>query len=155
MLTDNFLGVAYQPGHMMCDTGRVNMSAETDNPAGRVRERMRAWMETTQVGQREFAGDLQKSQVWLQKVLTGENHVRLKDLDEVAHAMRTTSSELVRSKEDRYQLELTPTEVRILEKLRRRPEAFQAVAALLQINAISTAPTSTAEAKPSRKKRRV
>jgi transcriptional regulator with XRE-family HTH domain len=94
---------------------------------------MQAWMETTGVAQREFAADLQKTQVWLQKILSGENHVRLKDLDDVAHAMRTTASELVRSEADRYQLELTPTEVRILENLRRRPDMLTAVASFLKI----------------------
>ena len=94
------------------------------NPAQRVRERMRRWMQTTQLGQRDFAKDLAKSQVWLQKVLGGENSVRLKDLDAVARAMRTTASELVRTEEERYQLELSPTEVRIVEQLRRKPDTY-------------------------------
>lgn len=111
------------------------MTDEPDTPAERVRERMKHWLETTGLSQDEFVADLQKSQVWLQKVLKGENHVRLKDLDAVADAMRTTASELVRGTSERYQLELTPTEVRIVEKLRRRPTAFNAVAELLQIPA--------------------
>lgn len=111
------------------------MTDEPNTPADRVRERMARWMETTGLSQDEFVADLQKSQVWLQKVLKGENHVRLKDLDTVADAMRTTASELVRGAAERYQLELTPTEVRIVEKLRRRPTAFNAVAELLQIPA--------------------
>jgi transcriptional regulator with XRE-family HTH domain len=109
------------------------MANERDDPASRVRERMKRWMDVTQVGQREFASDLKKTQVWLQKILSGENDVRLKDLDAVADAMRTTASELVRSEDERYQLELTPTEVRLLENLRRRPEAFAGLASLLRI----------------------
>lgn len=118
----------------------LNPGDAEETPATRVRDRMRAWMETTGVSQRDFADDLDKSQVWLQKVLAGENAVRLKDLDEVAMAMRTTASELVRSTEERYQLELTPSEVRIVEKLRRRPEAFAAIAALLQVPTPPTTP---------------
>lgn len=109
------------------------MSGSPDNPAERVRQRMRDWMETVQIGQRAFAADLNKSQIWLQKILAGENSVRLKDLDDVARAMRTTASELIRSKDDRYQLELTPTEVRIVENLRRRPEVFLGITALLHM----------------------
>lgn len=109
------------------------MANTPENPAERLRDRMRQWMDTTGLSQDEFVADLQKSQVWLQKILKGENHVRLKDLDDVARAMRTTASELVRTNDERYQLELTATEVRILEKLRRRPEAFNAVAALLRV----------------------
>lgn len=90
-------------------------------------------MQLAGLSQRDFAADLNKTQVWLQKVLAGENEVRLRSLDEVASAMRTTAAELVRGDEDRYQLELTPTEVRIVEQLRRQPEAFHAIAMLLHV----------------------
>lgn len=116
------------------------------NPAERVRERMRRWMETANLDQRTFAGDLKKSQVWLQKVLTGENQVRLRDLDQIADAMRTTTTELVRSDEERYTLELTPTEVRIVEALRRlRADVLDAFLKLLDAR-----PTSDRE-KPLRR----
>lgn len=91
------------------------------------------------LNQRDFAKELKKSQVWLQKVLGGENHVRLRDLDDVARAMRTTASELVRLEEERYRLELTPTEVRIVEQLRRLPHMFAGVAQILHIPAIESA----------------
>lgn len=106
---------------------------ETKTPADRVRERMERWMTLTGLSQREFAADLDKTQVWLQKVLAGENDVRLRNLDEIARAMRTTAAELVRDDEVRYQLELTPTEVRLIEQLRRRPDAFRALTMLLDI----------------------
>ena len=116
----------------MCDTGRVMPRSE--NPAERVRGRIKRWMETAQLGQRELATDIGKSQVWLQKVLTGENSVRLRDLDAVAHALRTTAAELVRDDADeRYTLDLSPTEVRVIEKLRRRPEILDGITKVLQI----------------------
>src|SRR5688572_30746828 len=90
------------------------------SPADRVREAMRRWMETTGISQRDFASDLGKSQVWLQKILQqGGNQVRLKDLDDIARAMHTSASELVRAEDDRYQLELSPTELRVVQHLRR------------------------------------
>jgi transcriptional regulator with XRE-family HTH domain len=102
-------------------------------PAERVRERMERWLTVTGLSQREFAAELKKTQVWLQKVLAGENDVRLRHLDEVARAMRTTASELVREEDERYQLELTPTEVRIIKQLRRQPDMFTAIAMLLRV----------------------
>ena len=112
------------------------MSTATETPADRVRERMKRWMDVTGMTQGEFARDLNKSQVWLQKILTGENHVRLRDLDDVAQAMRTTAAELVRGMDERYQLELTPTEVRVIEQLRRRQELFGAITTFLNIPAV-------------------
>lgn len=106
---------------------------ETQNPAVRVRERMKRWIDTTKVGQREFARDLDKSQVWLQKVLAGKNEVRLRQLDDVARALHTTASELVRGEDERYQFELGPTEARIVENMRHKPETRKAIAQLLGI----------------------
>ena len=103
------------------------------DPAERVQARLRRWLDTTGLSQREFAADLQRSQVWLQKVLAGKIRVTLKDLDRVARAMRTTASELVRTEEERYQLELTPTELRLLEALRRRPEAYESLFDLMHL----------------------
>lgn len=119
------------------------------NPADRVRERLKVWLDTTGLGQRQLAIDLDKSQVWLQKVLAGENHIRLRDLDQIAGALRTTAAELVRAEDDRYQLELTPTEVRIVETLRHRPDARDAIASLLKLtDAHKPAPVAKPEPTP-------
>lgn len=118
---------------MMCETLPNRMVAPL-NPAERVRARLRQWVETTKIGQRELAKDLNKTQVWLQKVLTGENQVRLRDLDDVAKALRTTACELVRSDDERYHFELTPTEVRVIEHMRHRPDTLYAIASLLRID---------------------
>jgi transcriptional regulator with XRE-family HTH domain len=94
-------------------------------------------MDVAGLDQRTMAEACNKSQVWLQKVLAGENHVRLKDLDFVAAAMRTTAAELVRSDDNRYQLECSPTEVRLIERLRRRPDLFDALMLLLDVRPAS------------------
>lgn len=111
----------------------LSVRMNTASPAERVRLRLQQWMDTTKIGQRQLADDLQKTQVWLQKVLAGENHIRLRDLDDVARALHTTASELVRDEQDRYQFELTPTEVRVIEHMRHRPETLYAIATLLRI----------------------
>lgn len=103
------------------------------SPADRVRDRMRRWLEIAGLTQDQFAVNIGRTQEWLQAILKGKNDPRLRDLDEIARAMRTTASELVRLSEDRYQLELTPTEVRIFEKLRRNMEFFAGVCLLLEI----------------------
>lgn len=107
------------------------MSSAPVHAAERVRLRMRDWMETTGLDQRTFADALGKSQVWLQKVLKGENHVRLRDLDQVAEAMRTSAAELVRDETARYTLECSPSEVRMIERLRHHPDIYQAVTTIV------------------------
>lgn len=111
-----------------CATIRPVMA---DDPAQRVRQRLIDWMEVTGLTQRDFAKELGRSQPWLDKILVAENSVRLKDLDEIADKLRTTASDLVRVPSERRTMELTPTEVRIVERLRRRPELTQACATLL------------------------
>ncbi len=128
------------------------MPTHVQTPADRVRLRMQEWLDTTGIGQRAFAHDLQKTQVWLQKILAGENHVRLRDLDRVATAMRTTAAELLRDDdEDRYRLELTPSEVRLIERLRHRPDVFDTVSALLRVTSKKVADTPASQATPRKK----
>lgn len=104
-----------------------------ETPAERVRARMRQWLDVTGLTQEEFALSMEKGQEWLSAILKGKNDPRLRDLDLIADAMRTSAAELVRATSDRYQLELTPTEVRILEKLRRKPEILEGLVLLLEV----------------------
>jgi transcriptional regulator with XRE-family HTH domain len=110
----------------LCD----NM-ATMAGPAERVRLALERWLDTTKLTQRQFAKDLNKSQPWLDKVLQGVNHVRLEDLDDIAAALRTSAAELVRTDDERYRLELTPTEVRLIERIRHRPGLIDAVTFIL------------------------
>jgi transcriptional regulator with XRE-family HTH domain len=112
--------------HKQCDTLAVN-------PAERVRDALTRWLDTTKLTQRQLAKGLDRSQPWLDKVLQGKNDVRLADLDVVANTLRTTASELVRAEDDRYQMELSPTELRVIERLRHRPELMEAIAILLDV----------------------
>lgn len=111
----------------------VMSTPTSDTPADRVRERMRQWLEMADLTQDEFAASMSKTQEWLAAILKGKNDPRLRDLDLIADAMRTSASELVRATSDRYQLELTPTEVRILEKLRRKPDTLKGLLLLLDV----------------------
>ena len=122
------------------------------NPPERVRDHLRRWMETTGVGQRAFAKSLGKTQVWLQKVLQGENHVRLRDLDQIAEGMRTTAADLIRTETDRQLIEVTPSELRLIERIRHRPDYLDAVLVLTGVRAQPEAsdrvPSLVSPAKP-------
>ena len=100
-------------------------------PPERVRLAILRWLDTTKLTQRQLAETMHRSQAWLDKVLQGKNDVRLEDLDVVARALRTTAPELVRAEEERYQMELSPTEVRVIERLRHRQDLFDLIARLL------------------------
>lgn len=102
------------------------------DPAERVRFRLQEWMDTTGITQRPFASKLKKTQPWLQAILKGQNAVRLQDLDDIAAALSTTASELVRKGDDRYVVELTPDEFRVLQRWRHSPEIATAVQTLLE-----------------------
>jgi transcriptional regulator with XRE-family HTH domain len=103
-----------------------------DDPAARVRRRLAEWIEIVGLTQREVAAELNRSQPWLDKILSGENSVRLKDLDDIARRMRTSASDLVRETTERRTVELTPSEFRLIERLRRRPGAIQACLVLVE-----------------------
>lgn len=114
------------------NVGAIIQAMPEPDPAERVRQRLADWMDVTGLTQREFARELKRSQPWLDKILTGENSVRLKDLDDIADKLRTTAADLVRVPSERRTVELTPTEVRIIERLRRRSELLEACAVLVE-----------------------
>jgi transcriptional regulator with XRE-family HTH domain len=120
----------------------------TMDPAERVRQRLSDWMEVAGLTQREFAGELHRSQPWLDKILTGENAVRLKDLDDIATKMRTTAADLVREPSERRVVELTPTELRLIERLRRKPELLSACVTLVEAHRGDPKPTPVRPQRP-------
>lgn len=111
-----------------CDNARM---APPPNPAERVRQRLLRWIDDTKITQRDFAALFGKTQAWLEKILQGENHVRLEDLDVVAGVLRTTASDLLRQTDERYQVDCSPTEIRILEAMRQSPDVARGVLLIL------------------------
>lgn len=93
-------------------------------PADRARERLRALLDRHIWTQREFAERVGKSQPWLQKILDGENHLRLEDLDTVATALNVPTAELIRGDQDEL-VELTPSELRLLRAFRDLTNVIQ------------------------------
>lgn len=92
-------------------------------PSERARERLRSALDRDIWTQREFARKIGKSQPWLVKILSGENALRLDDLDAVAAVLQMPAAELIRDNENAL-LELRPSEVRAIRALRRLPTSL-------------------------------
>lgn len=102
--------------------------------ADRVRDRIRAWLDVSGETQEDFVRRFGRTKEWLQKVLSAENQVRLADIDRIARAMHMTPPDLVRDEtEGRFQLDLSPTEVRLIHRVRHRPKAMEALEELMQL----------------------
>lgn len=96
-------------------------------PSERARERLRVLLDRDGWTQREFAGKLGRSQPWLVKILSGENALRLDDLDAVAEVLKIPSGELIRQAEHEL-LELTPLEVTLVHAFRELTPPLQQAA---------------------------
>lgn len=90
---------------------RLNLMIDERTDAGKIRHNALA----------RFMG---KSEVWLSNVLSGKRGIRIKDLDKLADFFRIPVSELVRES-DAELIEVTPSELALLRKLRRAPDAFK------------------------------
>lgn len=90
---------------------RLAILLDERTPAGKIR-------------QKTFADYMGKSEAWLTNVLSGKRGLRIIDLDRVADFFRLPVSEFVREA-DAELVEVTPTEKKLLRKLRRAPEGFR------------------------------
>lgn len=91
--------------------------------------------------QREFAEKMGKSQPWLQKILDGENQLRLDDLDDVAAVFNLPAAELIRRKDDTL-YELRPTEALCVRAVRLMPAPVVASLSMLILWFIRNLPAS-------------
>ena len=101
-------------------------------PSERAKVRLKYFLDRDAWTQREFASKLDKSQPWLQKILSGENAIRLDDLDAIAAALKIPPGELVRDAEHDL-MELTPLEVTLIHAFRDlTPQVQQAAYTLVR-----------------------
>lgn len=104
--------------------------------SARARLRLREEMLARDVSQRDLADAMTKrsDELWSQsrvgKVLTGKVETRLDDIALMAECLGLTVSEVVRDRGLEFYAEMAPSEVRIIEGLRRLP---QFVSPLLQL----------------------
>jgi len=99
------------------------------------------------VSQRDLAEILNCSQGRVAKILNGGVMLRVNDLAILADAVGITVVEALRDRGFEFYAELTPSEVRVLERLRRRPNALRGVMMILDL------PTQPDPEKPVEKKR--
>lgn len=101
-------------------------------PSARARERLRLALDQDGWTQRELAKRVGKSQPWLQKILTGENALRLDDIDTVARALSIPPAELIRESGNEL-IEVSPAETQLLRSYRAlAPEIRQHFQGVLQ-----------------------
>lgn len=97
-----------------------------------------------------LARHMGKSEVWLSNVLSAKRGLRIVDLDRLAEFFHVPVSEFVRET-DADLIEVTPTELALLRKLRRASDTFRdAMLALAGLEAHSTKTVKNAQNKTRR-----
>lgn len=105
----------------------------------RARRRIREEMDARGISQRALADILSRrsNEVWSQprlgKLLTGRVHLRLDEAALIADCIGLSAAEVIRDRGLEFYAEMTPTEVRILERIRQRPHIMGALMVLLDI----------------------
>lgn len=119
--------------------------------ADRALLRIREEMTERRITQRDLADTLRCSQGRIAKIMTGGVNLRVNDLEALAHAVGLSLAEAARDRGLEFYAEMTPTEVRLLEALRRHPDHLGAIMSLLQITgAIRETPNRTKRPGPGR-----
>lgn len=104
--------------------------------AENARIRLREEMSRKHLSQREIAGLLDWSQSRVAKLLTGRVEMSLSDLEALCFALGVSPVEAVRDRGLEFCADMTPTELRVLERIRQLP--VQQVDALMMILEISS-----------------
>lgn len=102
--------------------------------------RIREEMAERKISQRDLAETLSCSQGRIAKILNGGVRLTVNDLDTLAKAVGLYLTEVVRDRGLEFSAELTPTELRVLERLRRRPNVLHAVLLMTDLGPL-TEPT--------------
>jgi transcriptional regulator with XRE-family HTH domain len=120
----------------------------TMTAAERTRQRLREELIARDISQRDLADALSKrggtelcTQSKISKVLSGRVALRVDDADAIATAAGISLTEAVRDRGIEFCAEMTPSELRVLELLRQRPEFLQGVMLLLRIPPPLTKPS--------------
>jgi len=119
--------------------------------AEQARERIRDGMREKALSQRDVAELLKWSQSRVAKLLNARVEMGVDDLEALCFAVGITLTEAVRDRGLEFCAEMTPTELRVLERFRQlQPNVRDAVMTLLDVRAHT--PLSERRAMPARKK---
>lgn len=105
----------------------------------RARQRLKDELSTRDISQRDLADLLSRRdrKVWSQskvgKLLKGRVSLKLDDLALVADALSVHATEFIRDRGLEFYAEMTPTELRVLERLRQNPEWMHALMTFFRI----------------------
>lgn len=102
--------------------------------AERAMLRIREEMTERGISQRDLAERLRCSQGRVAKLMNGGINLRVNDVATLTDAVGITVVEALRDRGLEFYAELTPSEVRILERLRRRPNALQGALLMLGLS---------------------
>ena len=89
-----------------------------------IRIRLRDEMSRQRLSQRDVAGMLGWSQSKVAHILTGHVEMNVDDLAEMCSVLRLSLTEAVRDRGLEFCADLTPTELRILERVRQLPSSL-------------------------------
>lgn len=122
--------------------------------ADRTRRRLKEELDARGISQRDLADILSRrdTEIWTQsklgKILNGRVELKVEDVDLIARAAGINLTEAVRDRGMEFCAEMTPSELRVLERLRQRPDFLEGVMMLLDI------PSTTAKPNPTTSPRR-
>lgn len=105
----------------------------------RALQRIREEMTERKISQRDLASTLKCSQGRVAKILNGNVNLRVNDLETLAHAVGIRLSEAVRDRGVEFYAEMTPSEVRLLDKIRQR-NLLDAVLQLVELPPVGWKP---------------
>lgn len=112
------------------------VGASMGSRASQARQRIREEMERQKLSQREVADLLQWSQSRVGKILIGRVGLDVDDLEALCFAVGISLTEAVRDRGFEFCAEMTPTELRLLERIRQLPQ--EDVDALMRLLAVNT-----------------
>lgn len=114
-----------------------------ERASDRVRLRLKEALKAQDISQRELADGLSRTtdEFWTQsrvaKVLNGNVELKVDDVDAIAKVAGIFISEAVRDRGLEFYAEMTPTELRILERIRQKPNTLQGLMLLLDMQSHS------------------
>ena len=119
----------------------IRLSGMTELSASqRAVRRIREELDRRSLSQRDLAERLHCSQGRVAKMLNGRVELRIDDVAEMARVVGIPLTEVLRDRGLEFYAEMTPTEVRLIERIRQRPDLLQGVLILLEIGGVLKAP---------------
>lgn len=106
----------------------------------RVRLRLRDEMSRKNLSQRDLAGMLNTNQSRISKLLSGQIALDVDALEELCVVLGIAPTEAVRDHGLEFCAEMTPTELRLFQEMRKEPHRFEGVLAIFEVRTKTNKP---------------